>query len=137
MAVHQVILKFKNSGIYAKKKWSGISRKPTPRDVNLIRQKAVQSPTSSCRKIRPALLLKGTNVHRSNVSRCLVHDFKLKACKLSKQSRKPTPRDDNLIRWRAVQFPTSSNMEIRSALLLKGKMFIVRQLVGALFMISS
>ena len=56
----------------------------SPRDDNLIRQIALRSPNSSCKKIRTALLLKGTYVHRKTLSRRLVYDSILKAHKPAK-----------------------------------------------------
>ena len=84
MAFHQAIAKFKNFRLYHVKRRSGGPRKLSPRDNNLIRQIAVRSPTSSCKKMRAALLLKGIDVHRTAVSRRLVHDFNLKAFKPAK-----------------------------------------------------
>ena len=52
----------------------------------MIRRIAVCSQTSSCKKIRSALL-KGTGVYRTTVSRRLVHDFNLKAFKSAKKPR--------------------------------------------------
>ena len=63
------------------KKRSGRPRKTSPYDHNIIRRIAVWSPTGFGKKIRVALLLKGIDVHRTTASRCLVHDFKLKALK--------------------------------------------------------
>lgn len=85
MAVHQAIIKFKNSGIYTNKKQSSRPQKMTCHDDNFIWQIAVQSLTCSCKKIRSALLLKDTNVLCLTVSRRLAHDFKLKACKTAKK----------------------------------------------------
>ena len=86
-AVHQAIMRFKNFGSYKDKKRSGRSRKTTPRDDHLIRRIVVKSPTASCKNIRSALLQKGTSIHRTTVSRRLVHDFKLKAHKPAKKTR--------------------------------------------------
>lgn len=85
-AVHQAIVKFKNSGLYSDQKRSGRPRKTTLRDNHLIRRIAVRSPTSSCKKIRSALLQKGTDVHRSTVSRRLTKEFGLQS---HKPARKP------------------------------------------------
>ena len=63
------------------KKRSGRPRKTTPRDDHLIRRVAVRSPTSFCKKIRSALLLKGTDVHRTTIGRRLVNEFGLKSHK--------------------------------------------------------
>ena len=46
---------------------------------------AVRFPTSSCKKIDPSLLLKGTDVHRTTVRRRLVQDFNLEAFKSAKK----------------------------------------------------
>lgn len=85
-AVHQAVVKFKSCASYADKKKSGRPRKTTPRDDNLIRRTVVRSPTSSANKIRSLLLLKGTTVDRSTVSRRLSKEFGLKAYK---PARKP------------------------------------------------
>jgi transposase len=85
-AVHQAIMKFKKSGLYCDQKRSGRPRKTTMRDDHLIRRIAVRSPMSSCKKIRSALLQKGTDVHRSTVSRRLTKEFGLKS---HKPARKP------------------------------------------------
>ena len=80
-AVHQAIMRFKNFGSYKDKKRSGRPCKTTPRDDHLIWRIVVKSPTASCKKIRSALLQKGTSINRTTVSRRLVHDFNLKAPK--------------------------------------------------------
>ena len=51
----------------------------------MIRCIAVRSPTSSCRKIRGALLSKRADIHTSTISCRLVKEFKLKS---DKQARK-------------------------------------------------
>ena len=66
-AVHQAIVKFKNLGLYCDRKTSGRPRKTTLRDDHLSHGIAVRSPTSSFKKIRSALLQKGTDVYRSTV----------------------------------------------------------------------
>ena len=86
-AVHQAIVKFKICGSYVDKKRSGRPRKTTPRDHHLIRRVAVRSPTSSCKKIRSTLLLKGTDVHRTTIGRRLVNEFGLKYHKPAKKPR--------------------------------------------------
>ena len=86
-AVHQAIMRFKNFGSYKDKKRSGRPSKTTPRDDHLIRRIVLKSPTASCKKIRSALLQKGTSIHRTTVSRRLVHEFKLKAHKPAKKPR--------------------------------------------------
>ena len=86
-AVHQAIMRFKNFGSYKDKKRSGRPRKTTPHDDHLIRRIVVKSPSASCKKIRSALLQKGTSIHCTTVSRRLVHDFKLKAHKPAKKTR--------------------------------------------------
>lgn len=85
-AVHQAIVKFKNTGLYSDQKRSGRPRKTTVRDDHLIRRIAVRSPTSSCKKIRSVLLQKGTDIHRSTVSRRLTTEFGLHS---RKPARKP------------------------------------------------
>ena len=80
-AVHQAIVKFKICGSYVDTKRSGRPRKTTPRDDHLIQRVAVHSPTSSCKKIRSALLLKGTDVHCTTIGRRLVNEFGLKSHK--------------------------------------------------------
>ena len=52
----------------------------------MIRQIAVRSSTSFCKKVFAALLLKGTDVHRTTVRKLLVHDFNLKAFEPVKRS---------------------------------------------------
>ena len=74
----KTIARFQNFGLYHDKKRSGKPKITSSRNDNLIRRIAVWSPISSCKKIRSALLLKGTDVHRTTVSRRLVHDFNLK-----------------------------------------------------------
>ena len=58
MAVHQEIASFQNFSHYHEKKRSERPRKTSPHVDNLIRQMAVQSPTSFCKKIRAHCLLK-------------------------------------------------------------------------------
>ena len=89
-AVHQTIVKFKNTGLYSDQKRSGRPRKTTVRDDHLIHRIAVRSPTSSCKKIRSALLQKGTDIHRSTVSRRLTMEFGLHS---RKPARKPLDTD--------------------------------------------
>ena len=81
MAVCQAIARFSNFGLYHDKKRSGSPKKTSPRNDNLIRRMSARSPTSSCKKVRAALLLKGTDVHCTTVIRRLVYDFNLKAFK--------------------------------------------------------
>ena len=54
------------------------------RDDNMIQRVARRSPTSFSTKIRTSLLLKGTDVHRTTVSRGLLYDFNLKSVILAK-----------------------------------------------------
>ena len=68
-AVHNAIIKFRNTGSYSIGKKSGRPRKTTPRDDHAIRRIAVRSPMSSANKIRSALLEKGTTISRRIVSR--------------------------------------------------------------------
>ena len=82
MAVHQAITRFSNFGVYHDKKRSGRLSKASLFDNNLIWQIAVWSPISFCRKICTVLLLKGTYVHRTTVSRHLVHDFMFKPAEI-------------------------------------------------------
>ena len=79
--MHQAIVKFKICGSYVDTKRSGRPWRTTPRDDHLIRRVAVRSPTSSCKKIRSTLLLKGTDVHRTTIGRRLVNEFGLKSHK--------------------------------------------------------
>lgn len=88
--VHQVIVNFKNYGIYTNKNRSGRPGKTVPLNDNLMWRIAVWSRNSSCKKIHSAFLLKGPNVHRLTVSNRLVHDFKLKACKPAPPPKKKT-----------------------------------------------
>ena len=53
----------------------------------MIQRVADRSPTSSCKKIRSALLLKGTDVHRTTIGRRLVNEFGLKSHKPAKKPR--------------------------------------------------
>ena len=64
-----------------------VKKKTSPGYDNLIWRIAVRSLTSSCKKIRAALLLKGTDSHYTTVSRHLVNDFNLKVFKPAKKSR--------------------------------------------------
>ena len=73
------------------KRVDGRQRKTSPCDDNLIQQIAAWSPSSSCKKIYAALLLKGTDVHHTTASRHLVYDFNLKAFKPAKNLAKPQP----------------------------------------------
>ena len=61
----------------------------------MIRRIAARSPTSSCKKIRSAVLLKGTTVYRTTVRRRLVHDFNLKALK-------PAKKPPSVMMWGAM-----------------------------------
>ena len=54
-AVHNAIVKFKCDRIYTNRKRSGRLRKTTPRDDHTMRQVAMQSLVSSCKKIRAVL----------------------------------------------------------------------------------
>ena len=109
-AVHQAIMRFKNFGSYKDKKRSGRPRNTTSR---VIRRIVVKSPTASCKKIRSALLQKGTYIHRTTVSRRLVHDFKLKAHKPAKKTAKhlafAAHWDDD--RWDNVLFSDESTIQ--------------------------
>ena len=60
-------------------------QKTSPHDDNLIWQIAVWFLTSFCKKICTALLLKGTDVHCTTVSRHFVYDFNLKVFKPAKK----------------------------------------------------
>ena len=88
-AIHNAVVTFKKTGTYLDAKRSGSPRKSTQRDEHIIRRTAVWSPMSSASKIRSVglLLAKGANISRRTVSRRLVIDFGLKACKLVKKPR--------------------------------------------------
>ena len=83
-AVHNAVVKFKETGTYSDTKRSDRPRKSTPRDHHIIRRTAVWSPISSASKIRSVLLAKGTDMSRRTVSRRLVIDFGLKAQNLQR-----------------------------------------------------
>ena len=53
--------------------------------MTLIRRIAVKFPTSSSKKIRAALLLKGIDIHCTTVCRHLVYDFNQKTFKPAKK----------------------------------------------------
>ena len=55
-AVHNAVVKFKNTGCYSTRKKFGRPRKTTPRDDAIIHKIAVHSPLSSADKIRSVLL---------------------------------------------------------------------------------
>ena len=70
-AVHTALENFNNYGSYKDLKRSGRPKKTSLRDDLTIKRIAVRSPTSSLKKIRAALLGKGTDVHITTVSRRL------------------------------------------------------------------
>ena len=78
-AVHQAIATFQNFGFYHDKKKEWKAKKTSARDDNWIQEIVVWPATSFCKRIRAALFLKDTAVHRSTVIKCLDHDFNLKA----------------------------------------------------------
>ena len=84
-AVHNALTKLKNSGYSSDRKRSGRPLKTTDRDDCLIRRIAMRSPQSSSKKMRSALLQKGTNVLIKTVKQGLTKDFGLKAFKLAKK----------------------------------------------------
>ena len=86
-AVHNAIVKFKETGTYSDTKRSDRPRKSTPRDDHIIRRTAVWSPMSYASKIRSVLLAKGADMSRRTVSRRLFIDFGLKARKPAKKPR--------------------------------------------------
>ncbi len=85
-AVHNAIVKFNTDGTFRDSKRSGRPRKTTLRDDHAMRRIVVCSPMSSCKKIRAALRLKGTEISLSTVSRRLSKEFGLKS---RKPARKP------------------------------------------------
>ena len=54
-------------------------RKTSQKNDYAIRQAVMQSPTSSCQKIRVNLLKNGTNINISTISCCLNKEFSLKS----------------------------------------------------------
>ena len=86
-AVHQAIVKFRNCGSFQDLHRSGRPRVTSQRDDHLIKRMAVRSPTSSSKKIRSALLLKGTVASTATVKRRLADEFGLKAYKPAKKPR--------------------------------------------------
>ena len=52
-AVHQAIVKFKNSGIYNDAKRSGSPKKTTPRADNVIKRQVMKSPTVQPKRSGP------------------------------------------------------------------------------------
>lgn len=85
-AVHNAIVKFNTDGTFRDSKRSGRPRKTTLRDDHAMRRIVMRSPMSSCKKIRAALRLKGTEISLSTVSRRLSKEFGLKS---RKPARKP------------------------------------------------
>ena len=77
----------------------------------------VRSPTSSCKKIRSALLLKGTDVHRTTISRRLVNEFGLKSHKpvekprLTEAMKANKSADWNEKQWVKVLFSDESTIQ--------------------------
>ena len=69
-AVHNAIVKFRNTGTYSTNQKSGRPPENPPTDDQAIRRIAVRSPTSSFKKIRSALLSKGTDISRRTISSC-------------------------------------------------------------------
>ena len=67
-SIQGVITKFKNEEIYGNQNKNVRLRKTTFQDDTSIKRAAAQSPTSSCKKIRSHLLLKGTNASISTTS---------------------------------------------------------------------
>ena len=86
-AVHTALKNFNNYGSYKDLKRSGRPKKTSPRDDLTIKRIAVRSPTSSLKKIRAALLGKGTDVHITTVSRRLRFNFGLKSYKPARKPR--------------------------------------------------
>ena len=86
-AVHQAIVKFRNCGSFQDLHRCGRPRVTSQRDDHLIKRMAVRSPTSSSKKIRSALLLKGTVASTATVKRRLADEFGLKAYKPAKKPR--------------------------------------------------
>ena len=86
--MHNALINFKDFGTYSDKQ-SGRPRKPTPRDDHLMKRITVRSPMSSSKKIRSALLARGTDVSARTVCRRLVSDFGLKLCKPAKNAALP------------------------------------------------
>ena len=85
--VYQAITKHVYEGIFCDRKRSGRPRKTSNRDNNLIRRMVVRSPTSSTKKLQPALLRKGTRVTQMTISRRLSREFNLKSYKLARKPR--------------------------------------------------
>ena len=78
-AVHTAIVNFKISGSFRDKKRCGRPRKTSLRDDHLIKRIATRSPTSSCGKIRAAVLQTGTDISSMTVSRRLRFECGLKS----------------------------------------------------------
>ena len=68
-SIKRAITKFKNEEIYGNRKKSGRPRKTISRDDIFMKHAVARSSTSSCKKIRSDLLLKGTNASISKISR--------------------------------------------------------------------
>ena len=64
---------------------SGRPRVTFQKDDYLMKKMVVRSSTSSCKKIKLALLLKGTVVSKTTMKRCLTDKFGLKAHKPAKK----------------------------------------------------
>ena len=80
-AVHTALENFNKYGSYKDLNRSGPPKTTSPRDDLMIKRIAVRSPTSSLKKIRAALLGKGTDVYVITVSRRLTCKFYLKSYK--------------------------------------------------------
>lgn len=86
-AVHTAIVNFKTSGSFRDKKRCGRPRKTSLRDDHLIKRIATRSPTSSCGKIRAAVLQTGTDISSMTVSRRLRFECGLKSYKPARKPR--------------------------------------------------
>ena len=86
-SIQRAITKFKNERIYGNRKKSGRPRKTNSRDDTSIKRAVACSSTSSCKKTRSHLLLKGINVSISTISRRLSKEFVLKSYKPAKKPR--------------------------------------------------
>ena len=86
-AIHQAIVKFQNFGSFQDLHRSERPRVTSQRDDHLIKRMVVPSPTTSSKKIRSALLLKGTVASTSTIKRRLADNFGLKAYKPAKKPR--------------------------------------------------
>ena len=80
-AVNNANVNFNTSGSFRDNNRCGRTRKTILRDDHLIKRIATRSPTSSCGKIRAAVLQTGTDISSMTVSRRLKFECGLKSYK--------------------------------------------------------